>query len=178
MLRFKSTSDFQKEVRKRVRLYLKEEGKSGLADYRYYLKAVLNLAMYLVPFILFLTGYSSFLTTTLLWAITGLGMAGVGMNVMHDAIHNTVTRSEWVNRKIGAVIYMLAGNSYTWRVQHNIKHHTHTNIDGHDDDIETGKSILKILGYGKESNQVDRVLANAHINPECEFITKTSYLAG
>jgi len=138
MLRFKSTSDFQKEVRKRVRLYLKEEGKSGLADYRYYLKAVLNLAMYLVPFILFLTGYSSFLMTTLLWAITGLGMAGVGMNVMHDAIHNTVTRSEWVNRKIGAVIYMLAGNSYTWRVQHNIKHHTHTNIDGHDDDIETG----------------------------------------
>lgn len=138
MLRFKSSSDFQKEVRKRVRAYLKEEGKSGLADYRYYLKAILNLAMYLVPFVLFLTGYTSFLMTTVLWAITGLGMAGVGMNVMHDAIHNTVTRSEWVNRKIGAVIYMLAGNSYTWRVQHNVKHHTHTNLDGHDDDIETG----------------------------------------
>ena len=138
MLRFKSSSDFQKEVRKRVRAYLKEEGKSGLADYRYYLKAILNLAMYLVPFVLFLTGYTSFLMTTVLWAITGLGMAGVGMNVMHDAIHNTVTRSEWVNRKIGAVIYVLAGNSYTWRVQHNVKHHTHTNLEGHDDDIETG----------------------------------------
>ena len=138
MLRFKSSSEFQKEVRKRVRAYLKEEGKSGLADYRYYLKAILNLALYLVPFVLFLTGYTSFLMTTVLWAITGLGMAGVGMNVMHDAIHNTVTRSEWVNRKIGAVIYVLAGNSYTWRVQHNVKHHTHTNLDGHDDDIETG----------------------------------------
>lgn len=138
MLRFKSSSDFQKEVRKRVRAYLKEEGKSGLADYRYYFKAILNLAMYLVPFVLFLTGHTSFLMTTVLWAITGLGMAGVGMNVMHDAIHNTVTRSEWVNRKIGAVIYVLAGNSYTWRVQHNVKHHTHTNLDGHDDDIETG----------------------------------------
>ena len=138
MLRFKSTSDFQKEVRKRVRTYLKEEGKSGMADYRYFLKAFLNLAMYLVPFILFLTGYASFWMTTLLWTITGLGMAGVGMNVMHDAIHNNVTRSEWINRKIGAVIYMLAGNSYTWKVQHNIKHHTHTNLDGHDDDIDTG----------------------------------------
>jgi len=138
MLRFRSTSDFQKEVRARVRLYLKEHGKSGLADHRYYLKAGLNMALYLVPFVIFLMGNTSFLMTTLLWGITGLGMAGVGMNVMHDAIHNTVSRSEWVNRKIGAVIYMLAGNSYTWKVQHNIKHHTHTNVDGHDDDIDTG----------------------------------------
>ena len=138
MLRFRSTSDFQKEVRARVRFYLKESGKSGLADYRYFLKAVMNLAVYLVPFVLFLLGNTSFLMTTLLWGITGIGMAGVGMNVMHDAIHNTVTRSEWVNRKIGAIIYMLSGNSYTWKVQHNIKHHTHTNLDGHDDDIDTG----------------------------------------
>ena len=44
MLRFKSSSDFQKEVRKRVRAYFKDENKSSLADYRYYIKAVLNLA--------------------------------------------------------------------------------------------------------------------------------------
>ncbi|MEY2964142.1 MAG: hypothetical protein RL754_1403 [Bacteroidota bacterium] len=138
MLRFKSSSDFQTEVRKRVRAYMKSQGKSGLADYRFYLKAIANLAMYLVPFVLFLMGYQSLMWTIILWSITGIGMAGVGMNLMHDALHNTVTRSEWVNRKIGAVLYMLAGNSYTWRVQHNMKHHTHTNLDGHDDDIDTG----------------------------------------
>jgi len=109
-----------------------------LADYRYYIKAVANLALYLVPFVFFVAGYDSFIMTTILWTITGVGMAGVGMNLMHDALHNTVTRNEWINRKIGASIYMLAGNSYTWRVQHNMKHHTHTNVDGHDDDIETG----------------------------------------
>jgi linoleoyl-CoA desaturase len=138
MLRFKSSSDFQKEVRKRVRAYFKEENKSSLADYRYYIKAFLNLALYLVPFGLFLTANWGFGMTTLLWAFAGVGMAGVGMNLMHDALHNTVTRSEWWNRRLGASIYMLAGNSYTWRVQHNMKHHTHTNIDGHDDDIDTG----------------------------------------
>ena len=68
-----------------------------LADYRYYLKAVANLALYLVPFVVFLMGYQSFGMTTLLWTITGIGMAGVGMNVMHDAIHNNVTKSDWVN---------------------------------------------------------------------------------
>ncbi len=138
MLTFKSKSEFQSEVRKRVRAYFKENQKSMLADYRYYFKAVANLAIYLVPFVVFLMGYQGFGMTTLLWTITGVGMAGVGMNLMHDALHNTVTRNEWINRKIGASIYMLSGNSYTWRVQHNMKHHTHTNVDGHDDDIETG----------------------------------------
>ena len=138
MLKFQSTSEFQSEVRKRVRAYFKENNRSMLADYRYYFKAAANLAIYLVPFAFFLSGYDSFLMTTILWTITGLGMAGVGMNLMHDALHNTVTRNEWVNRKIGAAIYMLCGNSYTWRVQHNMKHHTHTNVDGYDDDIDTG----------------------------------------
>ena len=138
MLKFKSTSEFQSVVRRRVRAYFKENEKSMLADYRYYIKAVANLALYLAPFILFLVGFDSLVMTTILWTITGIGMAGVGMNLMHDALHNTVTRNNWVNRKIGAAIYMLCGNSYTWRVQHNMKHHTHTNIDGHDDDIETG----------------------------------------
>lgn len=89
MLRFKSSSDFQKEVRKRVRAYFKDENKSSLADYRYYIKAALNLALYLVPFVFFLTSNWGFGMTTLLWAITGLGMAGVGMNLMHDALHNS-----------------------------------------------------------------------------------------
>ena len=104
MLTFKSKSEFQSEVRKRVRAYFKENQKSMLADYRYYFKAVANLALYLVPFVVFLLGYQGFGMTTLLWTITGLGMAGVGMNLMHDALHNTVTRNEWINRKIGASI--------------------------------------------------------------------------
>ena len=100
MLRFKSSSDFQKEVRQRVRSYFKETGKSGLADYRYVIKAVANMSLYLVPFVLFLSGFQSIGWTLLLWAITGIGMAGVGMNLMHDALHNTLTRSEWINRKL------------------------------------------------------------------------------
>lgn len=65
MLRFKSTSDFQSEVRKRVRAYFKENQKSMLADYRYYIKAVANLTIYLAPFVFFLIGYQSFGMTTL-----------------------------------------------------------------------------------------------------------------
>ena len=41
---------FRRKFATRVRSYLKEHGKSGLADHRYYLKAGLNMALYLVPF--------------------------------------------------------------------------------------------------------------------------------
>ena len=30
---------------------------------------------------------------------------------------------------------MLGFSSYAWRVKHNVAHHTYTNVDGYDDDI-------------------------------------------
>jgi len=45
MLTFKSKSEFQSEVRKRVRAYFRDNQKSTLADYRYDLKAAANLAL-------------------------------------------------------------------------------------------------------------------------------------
>ena len=35
----------------------------------------------------------------------------------------------------GICIYLIGGDVYNWKVQHNIFHHTYTNIDGLDGDI-------------------------------------------
>lgn len=40
---------------------------------------------------------------------------------------------------MGGSIYILAGNVYNWQVQHNVLHHTYTNIHGHDEDLEAGR---------------------------------------
>jgi len=40
---------------------------------------------------------------------------------------------------MGSTIYILAGNVYNWQVQHNVLHHTYTNIHGHDEDMEAGR---------------------------------------
>ena len=66
----------------------------------------------------------------LLSIIMGIGLAGVGMNVMHDGIHESFSNKKWVNRLMGSSIYLLAGNKYNWQVQHNVLHHTYTNIHG------------------------------------------------
>ena len=31
---------------------------------------------------------------------------------------------------------LLGFSSYAWRVKHNVAHHTYTNVDGYDDDID------------------------------------------
>lgn len=40
---------------------------------------------------------------------------------------------------MGGTIYVLAGNVYNWQVQHNVLHHTYTNIHGHDEDLDAGR---------------------------------------
>ncbi|NNK87862.1 MAG: acyl-CoA desaturase, partial [Flavobacteriaceae bacterium] len=46
-----------------------------------------------------------------------------------------------VNRIMGGSLYILAGNVYNWKVQHNVLHHTYTNIHGHDEDMDAGRII-------------------------------------
>ena len=48
---------------------------------------------------------------------------------------------------MGSSIYFLAGNVFNWKVQHNVLHHTYTNIHGHDEDLEAGK----ILRFSKHA---------------------------
>ena len=63
------------------------------------------------------------------------------MNVMHDGNHGSYSSKKWVNNFMGGTIYVLAGNVYNWQVQHNVLHHTYTNIHGHDEDLDAGRII-------------------------------------
>ena len=49
----------------------------------------------------------------------------------------------------GEIVFtILAGNVYNWKVQHNVLHHTYTNIHGHDEDLEAGR-ILRFSKHTK-----------------------------
>lgn len=70
-----------------------------------------------------------------LFILSGLGMAGVGMGVMHDAIHGSYSKSDRVNKLMGHTLNLVGADNEVWRLQHNVLHHSFTNIDDHDDDI-------------------------------------------
>ena len=94
------------------------------------------LALFFVPLILLATGI---VTTAwllfLLYLVSGLGMAGIGMGVMHDAIHESYSKNKRTNTLLGYTFNLIGANATVWKIQHNILHHTFTNIDHADDDL-------------------------------------------
>lgn len=67
----------------------------------------------------------------------GLALAGMGFSVMHDGGHGAYSHSNrTLNRAAAAVLDLMGGSSYFWNQKHNVLHHTYTNIDGVDTDIE------------------------------------------
>lgn len=75
------------------------------------------------------------------WLFMGIGMAGLGMNVMHDANHGSYSSKDGVNRWLGRTLYLISGNVFTWKVQHNVLHHTYTNVFEWDEDVDTNGLI-------------------------------------
>ncbi|MBL3655128.1 fatty acid desaturase family protein [Fulvivirga sediminis] len=70
-----------------------------------------------------------------LYILSGLGMAGIGMGVMHDAIHGSFSKKRKVNQWMGYTMNLIGANASVWKIQHNVLHHTYTNISESDDDI-------------------------------------------
>jgi len=131
-------TDFGTTVRKRVSEYFKAKKISRKGDYRIWIKVVILPILYLAPFAIILSnGFSgNLLAFYSLWVLMGIGLAGCGLGIMHDACHGALSKNQSVNKFIGELILNLsAGSAINWKIQHNVLHHTFTNIDGYDEDI-------------------------------------------
>ena len=105
-------------------------------------KTIAMLAIYFTPYFLMLFGViTSGWIMLALWAVMGFGMAGIGLSVMHDANHGSYSKNRKVNVFIGNVMTLLGGSRTNWILQHNVLHHTFTNVDGMDEDINPGNFL-------------------------------------
>ena len=98
------------------------------------------LLLYFVPYVLIVTGSvsSHLLLFYGSWVLMGLGIVGIGTSVMHDSNHGAYSENKVVNSLLGNILNILGGYSRNWRIQHNILHHTYTNLEGLDEDIDAG----------------------------------------
>jgi linoleoyl-CoA desaturase len=65
------------------------------------------------------------------------------MSIGHDAVHGAYSRRRRLNRVLGLVMDVMGASSYMWRLTHNGAHHTYTNIDPVDTDLDYG-SVLRM----------------------------------
>lgn len=136
-------NEFMIELREKVSGYFEVNGISPYGNLNLIFKTGFMLLLYVSPYVLMLSGtVYSFVGVLLCWIIMGLGKAGIGMAVMHDANHKSYSSKRWVNRWMGNTLYLLGGSPVTWQYQHNTLHHGFTNIDGYDEDIDPG-SVLR-----------------------------------
>lgn len=133
----KKHKQFAAAVRKNVNAYFTEKGISTKGRLPLTIQTISMLSFYIVPFVLLMTVPMSWWLSVPLTVLMGVGMAGIGMCVMHDAVHGSFSSRPWVNKLFGASMYLLGSNVLNWKVQHNIIHHAYTNVSGLDEDIDS-----------------------------------------
>ncbi len=134
---------FTQTLNKRIKGYFKENNLAPQANAAMVAKTLAMLAIYFVPYSLVLSGVVVSLPLLFfLYIVMGVGTAGIGFSVMHDAIHGAYSTNRYVNQILGYTLNLMGGNATNWKIQHNVLHHTFTNIAGHDEDVSP-KPILR-----------------------------------
>ncbi len=126
------------ELRKRVQEYFDSKGISTTGNMSLFTKAILLVSLFIIV-------YAHLLLFTPAWyfavaecVLLGCLIAAIGFNVMHDGSHGSFSKYKWKNKLAAYSVNMLGANHFMWNMKHNMIHHSFTNVDGVDDDIEIG----------------------------------------
>jgi linoleoyl-CoA desaturase len=135
--------EFFKVLRKRVNAYFKEKKITKYANLNMKFKTLFMVVLYFTPMVLMAVGFIHSLWPMIaMWILMGLGMSGIGLSVMHDANHGAYSKNQKVNDIVSFSLNFVGGYPINWRIQHNVLHHSFTNIEGYDEDIEK-KGVMR-----------------------------------
>lgn len=130
--------EFSQVLKKRVNAYFKENNIKKTGDFGMVGKTILFVSLYLgLYFTLILAPITNFFVMMAIFAAIGVMTAIIGTSVMHDGLHGSYTNSKTLNNLLHLSAYILGVNPRMWIIQHNMLHHTYTNIEHVDEDIET-----------------------------------------
>jgi len=128
--------NFHADLKKRINAYFDQSGKAMTGNFGLYLKALVLGVSFIGLYI-----HLVFFTPPAFFAIVecvlfGCVISAIGFNIMHDGGHGSFSKSKLINQMAALSLSVLGGNSFIWHNKHNIIHHSYTNVDGVDDDID------------------------------------------
>jgi len=135
-IKFTKRDAFSKELALKVNDYLKANNLKKFGSWKILLKVPFMFSIYLLPYFLMVFGVIESKWMMLVMALTmGVGMSGIGLSIMHDANHGSFSKISWFNKMMSYSMEFLGGNGLNWRIQHNVLHHSFTNVHDLDEDI-------------------------------------------
>src|SRR6218665_3228043 len=141
---------FFSTLRQRVDLHFRERQLSKHGNSTMVIKTLVLLTTYLLTLVALLVLQPPGAAALLLWLLMALAIAGIGMSVMHDANHGAYSNSKRLNHWLGLTINLLGGSVFNWKLQHNVLHHTYTNIMDKDNDIDD-KLVFRFSPHNSSS---------------------------
>ncbi|WP_244924015.1 fatty acid desaturase family protein [Enhygromyxa salina] len=135
-IRFDTRTEFSLELKRRVDAYFRATGRSRGGGARMMVKTAIIFAWLFASYAGLLALGGSWVAVVVFGLSCGLATAGLGMAVQHDGGHLAYSEHRGVNRAAATVLDLLGASSYVWRVKHGVIHHTYTNIEGVDDDLD------------------------------------------
>jgi len=128
--------EFYTTLSQRVNGYFKTRNLSRNANGEMVVKTLFMLLLFLVPYAISLSGLvTSFWGYLALSFVMDLGTAGIGLSIMHDANHGAYSAKPWINELLSYTLNFVGASSFNWKIQHNVLHHTYTNVYEVDEDI-------------------------------------------
>lgn len=128
--------DFFAVLKKRVADYFESKNLSQNGNFELYFKSFLIAIIYLFTYSALISDHFQGIIFILLFTFMGILKALMGFNLTHDALHGAYSSLPLVNRLLGHTFDINGTSSFVWKISHNGKHHTYTNIPGIDQDIE------------------------------------------
>lgn len=144
----KNKTHFYNTLKDRVDKYFTDNHISKNANTTMVSKTIVMLLLYFVPLAVIYSQSIGLLGMWICSAIMGVGLAGIGMGIMHDANHDAYSSNNKLNKIIAFALTLGGGDNRNWKTQHNILHHTYTNIYEYDKDIDN-KVIMRFSPAGK-----------------------------
>ncbi len=136
-LAFENGGEFIQQTRREVELYLSSRGTRLRGRLQLYAKSVVAFTLLAGSWTTLVFVRPGLVGGLLALGGVVLGTILIGFCVQHDANHGAYFRTRRLNHLLGWTADALLGfSSYAWRVKHNVAHHTYTNVDGFDDDID------------------------------------------
>jgi len=128
-------SPFFDSLKEKVEVYFKENEIRQTGNFKLFFKSFVLVPLAIFFYITLVFFNPGIALSILLCILFGFTISSIGFNIMHDGAHGSYSKYKWINHITAHSLSFVGGSPFMWKIKHNIIHHSFTNIDGVDDDL-------------------------------------------